>query len=85
MLSGCAARVPKHLALGITLSLTVETHYDGQVVVAHAFNPSTWEDGGHTWRSVSSRAAWSIEQGLGQPGLHKESLSQNRNNNKTVP
>jgi hypothetical protein len=43
-------------------------------VVAYTFNPSTWEaeEGG----SLSSRPAWSTEWILGQPGLHRETLSQ---------
>jgi hypothetical protein len=42
-------------------------------VVAHAFDPSTWEaeSGGF----LSSRPAWSTEQVPGQPGLHRETLS----------
>jgi hypothetical protein len=39
------------------------------------------QPGIHTWeaeagRSLSSRPAWSIEGVLGQPGLHRETLSQ---------
>jgi hypothetical protein len=46
----------------------------GRAVVAHAFNPSTWEaDAG---RFLSSRPAWSTEWVPGQPGLHRETLSQ---------
>ena len=43
-------------------------------MVAHAFNPSTWkaEAGGF----LSSRSAWSTESVPGQPGLHRETLSQ---------
>jgi hypothetical protein len=43
-------------------------------VVAHHFNPSTWkaEAGGF----LSSRTAWSTEFVPGQPGLHRETLSQ---------
>ena len=43
------------------------------------FNPGTWkaEAGGF----LSPRPAWSIELVPGQPGLHRETLSQN--NNKT--
>jgi hypothetical protein len=49
-------------------------------VVAHAFNPSTWqaEAGGF----LSSRPAWSSEWVPGQPGLHRETLSQK---NQTKP
>jgi hypothetical protein len=47
-------------------------------MVAHAFNPSTWkaEAGGF----LSLRPAWSTEQVLGQPGLHRETLSQKQTN-----
>jgi hypothetical protein len=49
-------------------------------VVAHAFNPSTWkaEAGGF----LSLRPAWSTEWVPGQPGLHRETLSQNKQTNK---
>jgi hypothetical protein len=42
-------------------------------VVAHAFNPSTWE--AEAVGFLSSRPAWSTEQVPGQPGLHRETLS----------
>jgi hypothetical protein len=42
-------------------------------VVAHAFNPSTWE--AEAGGFLSSRPAWSTEQVPGQPGLHRETLS----------
>jgi hypothetical protein len=42
-------------------------------VVAHTFNPSTWE--AEASRSLSLRSTWSTECGLGQPGLHRETLS----------
>ncbi|WP_353803043.1 hypothetical protein, partial [Acinetobacter baumannii] len=44
--------------------------------MAHAFNPSTWEAeaGGY----LSSRPAWSTESVPGQPGLHRENLSQKK-------
>ena len=44
-----------------------------QAVVAHTFNPSTWEaeaDG-----SLSARPAWFIDQVPGQLGLHRETLT----------
>ena len=45
-------------------------------VVAHVFYPSTWETeaGGF----LSSRPAWSTECVLGQPGLHRETLSRGK-------
>jgi hypothetical protein len=42
-------------------------------VVAHAFNPSTWE--AEAGGFLSSRPAWSTELVPGQPGLHRETLS----------
>jgi hypothetical protein len=48
-----------------------------RAVVEPAFNPSTWEaDAG---RSLSSRSAWSTEWVPGQPGLHRETLSREKN------
>jgi hypothetical protein len=46
----------------------------GPGMVAHAFNPSTWE--AEAGEFLSLRAAWSTEWVPGQPGLHKETLSQ---------
>jgi hypothetical protein len=56
-------------------------------VVAHAFNPSTWE--AEAGGFLSSRPAWSTEWVPGQSGLHRETLSwkqktNNNNNNKIV-
>jgi hypothetical protein len=45
-------------------------------VVAHAFNPNTWE--AETGRFLSSRPAWSTEWVSGLPGLYRETLSQNQ-------
>jgi hypothetical protein len=45
-------------------------------VVAHAFNPSTWE--AEAGRYLSSRPAWSTERVPGQTGLHRETLSQKK-------
>jgi hypothetical protein len=50
-------------------------------VVAHTFNPSTWET--EAGRFLSSRPAWSTEWVPGQPGLHRETLSQKNKTNKT--
>jgi hypothetical protein len=44
--------------------------------VAHAFNPSTWEAEADGF--LSSRPAWSTEWVPGQPGLHRETLSQKK-------
>jgi hypothetical protein len=46
------------------------------VVVAHAFNPSTWE--AEAGRFLSSRPAWSTKLVPGQPGLHRETLSRKK-------
>jgi hypothetical protein len=54
-------------------------------VVAQAFNPSTRE--AETVGFLSLRPAWSTERIPGQPGLHRETLSQNKTNkiaNKTT-
>jgi hypothetical protein len=54
----------------------------GQAVVAHAFNPNTWE--AEAGGFLSSRPAWSTEWVPGQPGLHRETLSQKtKKQNKT--
>jgi hypothetical protein len=42
-------------------------------VVAHAFNPSTWE--AEAGGFLSLRPAWSTEWVPGQPGLYRETLS----------
>ena len=42
-------------------------------MVAHAFNPSTWE--AEAGEFLSSRLTWSTEWVPGQPGLHRETLS----------
>jgi hypothetical protein len=52
-----------------------------RAVVAHAFNPSTWE--AEAGGFLSSRPAWSIEGVPGQPGLYRETLSQKTKQNKT--
>jgi hypothetical protein len=42
-------------------------------VVAHSFNPSTWE--AEAGGSLSSKPAWSTKRVPGQPRLHRETLS----------
>jgi hypothetical protein len=49
-------------------------------MVAHAFNPSTWE--AEAGGFLSSRPAWSTEWVPGQPGLHRETLSRKTKNKK---
>jgi hypothetical protein len=44
-------------------------------VVAHTFNPSTWE--AEAGGFLSSRPAWSTKWAPGQPGLYRETLSRN--------
>jgi hypothetical protein len=48
--------------------------FSSLAVVAHTFNSGTWE--AEAGGSLSSRPTWSTEQILGQPGLHRETLSQ---------
>jgi hypothetical protein len=43
-------------------------------MVAHTFNPSTWE--AEAGGFLSSRPAWSTERAPGQTGLHRGTLSQ---------
>jgi hypothetical protein len=51
-------------------------------VVVHTFNPSTWK--AEAGRFLSSRPAWSTNWVPGQPGLYRETLSQNKTKqNKT--
>jgi hypothetical protein len=49
-------------------------------MVVHAFNPSTREAG--AGRFLSPRPAWSTERVPGQPGLHRETLSQKKKKKK---
>jgi hypothetical protein len=44
--------------------------------VAHASNPRSWE--AEAGEFLSSKPTWSTEQVPGQPGLHRETLSQNK-------
>jgi hypothetical protein len=53
------------------------------VVVVHPFNPSTWE--AEAGRSLTSRPAWSTKWVPGQPGLHRETLSQQNKTSKQTP
>jgi hypothetical protein len=48
--------------------------------VAHTFNITIQE--AEAGGSVSSRLAWSTEQVLGQPGLHRETLTQKKKKKK---
>jgi hypothetical protein len=56
------------------LSLSRLVSASSLAVVVHVFNPSTWE--AEAWGFLSSRPAWSTEWVPGQPGLHRETLSQ---------
>ena len=47
----------------------------------HAFNPSTWE--AEAGGFLSSRPAWSTKWVPGEPGIHRETLSQKTNKQKT--
>jgi hypothetical protein len=50
-------------------------------MVAHAFNPSTWE--AEAGRFLSLGPAWSTEWVPGQPGLYRETLSRKTKNKQT--
>jgi hypothetical protein len=52
-----------------------------QPVLAHAFNPSTWE--AEAGGFLSLRPAWSTKCVPGQPGLYRETLSQKQTTNQT--
>jgi hypothetical protein len=52
----------------------------GRAVVAHAFNPSTWEAEASGF--LSSRPAWSTKRVPGQPELYRETLSQKKEEKK---
>jgi hypothetical protein len=54
-----------------------------RAVVAHTFNPSTWE--AEAGRFLSSRPAWSTKWVPGQPGLHRETLSQKKKKCSLAP
>jgi hypothetical protein len=49
-------------------------------MVTHAFNPSTWE--AEAGGFLSLKPVWSTEWVIGQPGLHRETLSQKTKQNK---
>ena len=51
----------KDVCLVILLEIIQETRREGQAVVVHAFNPSTWEAETEADRFLSSRPAWSTE------------------------
>jgi hypothetical protein len=61
---------------GIELRINIIRHAG----VSHTFNPRTWE--AEAGRFLSSRPAWSTEGVPGEPGLHKETLSQKQNKTK---
>ena len=53
----------------------------GREVVLHAFNPSTRE--AEAGGFLSSRPAWSTKWVVGQPGLHRETLSREKKKKKS--
>jgi hypothetical protein len=56
-------------------------HTKTRAVVAHTFNPSTWE--AEAGGFLSLRPAWSTKRIPGKPGLYRETLSQkNKQTNK---
>jgi hypothetical protein len=52
-------------------------------MVAHAFNPSTWEAEARGFLSL--RPTWSTAWVPGQPGIHRETLSRKIQKTKTKP
>jgi hypothetical protein len=46
-------------------------------IVAHAFNPSTWE--AEAGEFLSSRPAWSTKWAPGQSKLYRETMSKKKN------
>jgi hypothetical protein len=45
-------------------------------MATYAFNPGTWKAEAEAGGFLSLKAAWSTEKVPGQPGLHRETLSQ---------
>ena len=64
---------PDRLAL---LSLPIQNTLFRPGLLAHTFNPSTWE--AEAGGFPSSKPAWSTEWVPGQPGLHRETLSRKK-------
>ena len=54
-----------------------------QAMVAHTFNPSSWEAEADGFLSL--RPAWSTEWAPGQPGLYRETLSEKPKKRKKKP
>jgi hypothetical protein len=52
-------------------------------VVAHAFNPSTWE--AEAGGFLSSRPSWTTEWVPVEPGLYWETLSRKTKKRKKIP
>lgn len=70
---------PPHVH-GVVHIHTLEMIYKPDVL-AHYFNPTTWE--AEAGGSLSSRSYWSTEWIPGQLGLHRDSLPQNNSKNRT--
>ena len=68
---------PDRLAL---LSLPIQNTLFRPGLLAHTFNPSTWE--AEAGGFPSSKPAWSTEWVPGQPGLHRETLSRKKKKKK---
>jgi hypothetical protein len=49
-------------------------------VGTHTFNPSTWE--AEAGKFLNLKPAWSTEWVLGQPGLHRETLTKKKKKSK---
>ena len=66
------------LFLNRRLSIVIEKCRPG--MMAHAFNPRTWEAGRGI--ALSSRLPWSTQRVPGQPELHRETLFQKKKERK---
>ena len=66
---------------GVLLQVKVLNLELSRAVVAHTFNPSTWE--AEAGEFLSSRPAWSTKWVPGQPGLYRETLSPKTKQTKT--
>jgi hypothetical protein len=63
-------------------AVTIKNNRISRAVVAHAFNPSTWE--AEAGGFLSSRPFWSTKRVPGQPGLHRETLSRKKTKERII-
>jgi hypothetical protein len=64
-----------------TCFFLIKNIFGRRTVVAHAFNPSTWEV--EAGRFLSSRPGWSTEWVPGQPGLYRKTPVSKNQKTKT--